>query len=148
MLKQLRDALGLEGFGEVPHKRSKVMSAIRSTGNRTTEKRLKMALVRAGLRGWTVRTRVHACRPDFVFEKSRLAVFTDGCFWHGCSVCRRGPMNTNGEYWAVKIKYNRAKDRRVTRELASNGWTVIRVWEHELKRSPDRAVEKIRKALS
>ena len=69
-------------------------------------------------------------RPDLVFTRARLAVFVDGCFWHGCSE-HKGPSKTNAHYWTPKIASNAARDRRHTRALADAGWTVLRFWEHE-----------------
>ncbi|MYS81396.1 very short patch repair endonuclease [Embleya scabrispora] len=69
-------------------------------------------------------------RADVVFPKERIAVFVDGCFWHGCPEhCR--PARTNAEAWATKIEANRARDTDTNELLRTAGWTVIRVWEHE-----------------
>lgn len=69
-------------------------------------------------------------RADVVFARSRVAVFIDGCYWHGCPEHYRVPrVNTN--YWAPKIEGNRERDRRVDRALVDAGWTVLRFWEHE-----------------
>lgn len=69
-------------------------------------------------------------RPDLVFTRAHLAVFIDGCFWHGCAE-HKGPSKTNSHYWTPKISGNAARDRRHTRALADAGWTVLRFWEHE-----------------
>jgi len=70
-------------------------------------------------------------RPDFVFPARRLAVFVDGCFWHGCP--RHGTMpKGNRSFWRAKITRNRERDREVGAELRRLGWKVLRVWEHEL----------------
>lgn len=74
--------------------------------------------------------RVH---PDFIFPRLRVAVFVDGCFWHGCPRHATQPK-TNAKFWRDKIEGNRARDRLVTRQLHRSGWKVIRVWEHELRR--------------
>lgn len=60
----------------------------------------------------------------------RLAVFVDGCFWHGCPVHATWPK-TNAEFWRAKIEKNRVRDRDTNRRLREEGWTVVRVWEHE-----------------
>jgi len=70
-------------------------------------------------------------KPDFVFPSSKLVVFVDGCFWHGCPNCYRRPRS-NREYWDGKAKRNRARDREVNRALSSMGWRVMRFWEHEV----------------
>jgi DNA mismatch endonuclease (patch repair protein) len=70
-------------------------------------------------------------RPDIVFSKAKVAVFVDGCFWHGCPEHGTLPATTNREYWATKIGENRARDERNRRILEVDGWTVIRAWEHD-----------------
>jgi DNA mismatch endonuclease, patch repair protein len=74
-------------------------------------------------------------RPDFVFYPARLAVFVDGCFWHGCLVHGTRPR-TNRAWWGVKLEANRQRDERTTRILRRAGWSVLRVWEHQVKQSP------------
>ena len=117
-------------------KRSEVMARIRGRGNRSTEGRLA-ALFRAhGFTGWR-RQRPLPGRPDFVFPAGRLAVFVDGCFWHGCP--RHGTMpKENRRFWQAKITRNRERDREVRAELRRLGWKVLRVWEHELTRRNER----------
>src|SRR4051794_18714829 len=112
--------------------RSRTMRAIRGHNNKTTERRLRMALVRAGLRGWTLRPRRFPGNPDFVFTTERLAIFVDGCFWHGCPACHRTPK-TNIEFWIAKIERNRLKDARMSEQLSECGYSVIRLWEHDLR---------------
>ena len=128
-------------------KRSEVMARIRGRGNRSTEGRLA-ALFRAhGFTGWR-RQRPLPGRPDFVFPAERLAVFVDGCFWHGCP--RHGTMpKENRRFWRAKIKRNRERDREVRAELRRLGWKVLRVWEHELtRRNERRLVARLGRALS
>ncbi len=69
-------------------------------------------------------------RPDVVFTRLRLAVFVDGCYWHGCPEHCRIPT-ANRDYWTAKIERNRARDLRNTAMLAEAGWEVVRAWEHE-----------------
>jgi len=117
-------------------KRSAVMSAIRSRGNKATELRL-IALMRAhGITGWR-RSSTLTGKPDFVFPRLKLAVFVDGCFWHGCPIHGTKPKN-NAAFWRKKISANRARDRLVTRTLRAQGWRVLRIWEHELTRKNER----------
>ena len=70
-------------------------------------------------------------RPDFVFPKSRTAIFVDGCFWHGCPRHATKPAN-NRAFWEKKLAGNKTRDRRVNRTLRRAGWKVVRIWEHEL----------------
>lgn len=112
------------------------MSRIRGSGNRDTELKL-MALFRAhGITGWR-RQRPVFGKPDFVFPQRRLAVFVDGCFWHGCPKHATQPKN-NAAFWLEKLCRNRARDRLVTRTLRAQGWTVLRIWEHALTRKHER----------
>ena len=94
-------------------KRSAVMALIRSRGNRATELRL-IALMRAhGITGWRRNARVFG-KPDFVFRAAKVAVFVDGCFWHGCPRHATMPA-TRAEWWAAKLARNAQRDRAVTR---------------------------------
>ena len=72
-------------------------------------------------------------KPDFVFQKLKVALFVDGCFWHGCPKHATWPK-TRAAFWLAKIVGNKARDRRVNSALRKRGWTVVRVWEHELRR--------------
>jgi len=78
-------------------------------------------------------------RADLVFSRARLAVFVDGCFWHGCPDHGRLPT-ANRDWWQRKIEGNMTRDSLVDQRLDDAGWTVVRVWEHE---PPERAVERI-----
>lgn len=111
--------------------RSKTMSAIRKRGNRSTEWKLRSALVRAGISGWVMHNSSVLGCPDFWFEKERLAVFVDGCFWHGCENCCRLPAQ-NAKYWHPKIAGNIARDRSQSARLRRMGIKVLRMWEHSL----------------
>lgn len=110
--------------------RSKLMSRIRSSNNASTELRAIQEFKRAGLRGWRRRQPLLGS-PDFVFPKARVAVFVDGCFWHGHPRLARIPK-TNRAFWEAKIARNKARDREVNRGLRRLGWTVVRIWEHEV----------------
>lgn len=125
-----------------PEQRSRNMSAIRSKGNRTTEQALRYRLVRAGIRGWVLHSADLPGRPDFVFRDRRLAVFVDGCYWHGCPKCYR-PPESNASYWSEKLRRNKARDRKVNRLLRQDGWTVVRFWEHDVKKSPAKVIARI-----
>jgi len=111
-------------------KRSQVMSCIRARGNRDTELAMILFFRERGFIGWRRHSAIRG-RPDFVFRKYKVAVFVDGCFWHGCPLHFRIPTQ-NRPYWTHKLNANQARDRSVTRQLRSRGWRVMRVWEHEL----------------
>ncbi len=122
-------------------KRSAVMSLIRGSGNKGTELRLMGIFKAHGITGWRRKAAIFG-NPDFVFSKlppsprlrrtSKLAVFVDGCFWHGCPIHATQPK-TNAKFWREKIARNQARDRLVTRTLRRAGWRVLRIWEHELR---------------
>jgi DNA mismatch endonuclease, patch repair protein len=127
--------------------RSRNMASIRSKGNATTEHAFLKLLRAFGISGWRRHPSLPG-KPDFVFRSKRLAVFVDGCFWHGCPRCFKMPGD-NRTYWNIKILTNRRRDRRRSRQLRSLGWRVLRIWEHALK-SPEgrsRIALRVTKAL-
>jgi DNA mismatch endonuclease (patch repair protein) len=85
-------------------------------------------------------------KPDYYLPGLNLAVFADGCFWHGCPRHGRTPED-NRDYWGPKIERNRARDRRATKELRLQGIRPVRVWDHELRPTPATAARKIRRAV-
>lgn len=130
-------------------KRSEVMTRIRSRGNKTTELAFAKLLRRHRISGWrrhvplTLLESMDGCqkvakrrphvKPDFVFQELRIAVFIDGCFWHGCPIHGTKPA-ANREFWRIKLNDNRARDRFVTNALRKQNWTVMRLWEHQLSK--------------
>jgi DNA mismatch endonuclease (patch repair protein) len=124
--------------------RSYVMSRIRSSGNLRTEIRMIQLLRSSRIKGWRRHYPVFG-NPDFVFPKERLAIFVDGCFWHGCARCKRVPK-TNSEFWKAKIRKNRARDRFNRAKLRDSGWTVVEIWQHSLSR-PHHTLGKLNKLL-
>ena len=111
------------------------MARIRGKGNKDTELRM-MALFREyGITGWRRHQPVFG-KPDFIFRKQRVALFIDGCFWHGCPKPKHAPLpKTNAEFWEKKLAKNRERDAIVTATLQAKGWRVLRIWECELGRS-------------
>ncbi|HLX61917.1 MAG TPA: very short patch repair endonuclease [Planctomycetota bacterium] len=124
--------------------RSAVMAAIRSSGNKDTELALARILRQNGINGWRRHLPIQG-KPDFAFRLERLAVFVDGCFWHGCPKHCRVPRS-NTLYWSKKLARNRRRDKVVSRGLKMAGWIVMRIWEHELS-NPERITRRIRAAL-
>ena len=110
-----------------PSKRSEVMSRIRPTGNKATEQAVRILLKRNKITGWRRQIRIYG-KPDFAFPRQKVAVFVDGCFWHGCPKCYTRPK-TNRVFWDKKREDNMARDKRVTRQLRRQGWKVIRIWQ-------------------
>jgi DNA mismatch endonuclease (patch repair protein) len=127
------------------NKRSEVMAAVRSTGNKRTEGKLVEILRKYGVSGWRRHLALHG-KPDFTFRTERLVIFVDGCFWHGCPKHLRTPKS-NRHYWQSKIAGNRRRDLSVRQALQQSGWRVLRIWEHELRRE-QRLVQRIRRALA
>jgi DNA mismatch endonuclease (patch repair protein) len=114
-------------------KRSEVMSKIRGKGNKDTEVALAKLFRVHGITGWRRHYPITG-KPDFAFPKQKVAVFVDGCFWHGCPKHGTQPKG-NSVFWAAKLETNKARDRRVNRELKAKGWRVVRVWEHDLSKA-------------
>jgi len=112
-------------------KRSDIMRAVKRKGNKTTELKLIEIFKANEIKGWR-RNYKTIGSPDFVFPKARLAVFADGCFWHGHN-CRNTKPATNRDYWVKKIKWNRKHDKKVNKELKKRDWKVVRIWECEMK---------------
>jgi DNA mismatch endonuclease (patch repair protein) len=121
------------------------MAAIHSRGNKDTELRLVSILRAARISGWR-RHQPLPGHPDFVFRCQRVAIFVDGCFWHGCRWHCRMPQG-NREYWQHKITRNSARDRCTTRLLRTQGWRVLRIWGHALA-SPETVAARITSELS
>jgi DNA mismatch endonuclease, patch repair protein len=120
---------------------------MRRVARRDTPAELRL---RSELHGRGFRYRVDAAplaglrrRADLVFRGPRVAVFVDGCFWHGCPRHMTWPT-ANAEWWRAKIERNRARDRDTDRRLEDTGWTVVRVWEHE---DPRKAADRVADAL-
>lgn len=145
-------------------KRSEVMSQIRGKGNRSTELALVKVFRKTGIKGWrrhvVIKIKMKESRnsspgkkvptlvikPDFVFRKERVAMFTDGCFWHRCPLHSNFPKK-NREFWIRKLNGNVERDRLVNRELRKAGWRIIRIWEHELSRDTTALVRKMQRSL-
>jgi len=113
--------------------RSGIMRAVKSRGNKSTEIRMLEFFRTKKFSGWRRNYPVFG-KPDFVFPKKRIAVFADGCFWHGHR-CRNITPKNNSEYWREKIRKNKKRDREVKKHLSEKGWRVFRVFECRIKKS-------------
>lgn len=123
--------------------RSETMRRVKSRDT-SPELALRSAVHSRGLR-YSLRGGLPG-RPDLIFRSARVAVFVDGCFWHGCPEhCRR--PSSNREYWRAKIERNMERDRRIRKELEDRGWRVIRMWEHEVKQSAARCASRIERVV-
>ncbi|HEY8581984.1 MAG TPA: very short patch repair endonuclease [Capillimicrobium sp.] len=121
---------------DYPHPTSAAVTASMK-GNRRADTRPELAL-RSALHARGLRFRKDLMirtadgtrtKADIVFTRARVAVFVDGCFWHGCPDHGTKPK-ANAHYWGPKLAKNRERDARVTAALAADGWTVVRLWEH------------------
>ncbi|VVB65706.1 DNA mismatch endonuclease Vsr [Candidatus Gugararchaeum adminiculabundum] len=123
-------------------KRSYIMSRVR--GKNTSPE----VALRKILRGCGHRYRLHYGKQmiDIAFPKERVALFMDGCFWHKCPKHFRMPRS-NTAFWKRKINGNAQRDKRETALLKKKGWTVVRIWEHELRNEKIRVLGRIRKFL-
>jgi DNA mismatch endonuclease (patch repair protein) len=125
---------------------TRIGRANRRTGTKP-EVRIRSGLHRRGHRfrkDHLLRVGAIRVRPDIVFGRGRVAVFVDGCFWHGCPEHQRIPKS-NLNYWGPKLAANVERDRRVDAALADAGWVVLRIWEHV---DVDSAVEVIEAVLT
>ncbi|MCB9797098.1 MAG: very short patch repair endonuclease [Alphaproteobacteria bacterium] len=109
------------------------------------EAALRRLLWLRGVRGYRKHARTPVGRPDLVFPGPRLAVFIDGCFWHGCPAHYSRPQ-TREAFWAQKLAANVERDRRQTLALEALGWRVLRVWEHEVYEDPEGVLARVRRA--
>lgn len=121
---------------EYPRPTSAAVTAVMK-GNRRRDTKPELRLRRIlHARGYRfrvdrpIRLTERSVRPDIVFGPARVAVFVDGCFWHGCPEHGNTPR-TNTHYWPAKLERNKERDRTTTAELGAAGWLVFRVWEHE-----------------
>ncbi len=113
-------------------KRSQIMKSVKSSGNKSTEEKLISYFKEKRIVGWKRHYSVKG-HPDFVFLDKRIAIFVDGCFWHGHD-CRNTSPSDNAEYWNKKRQKNREHDKEVTELFLGRGWNVIRIWECELQK--------------
>ena len=124
-----------------PEKRSWVMSRIRSKDTKIEKKTASM------LRKNKIRYRRFPKvfgSPDFIVEK-KILVFCDGDFWHGYRYAKK--KKPPKKFWRDKIERNMERDRKVSRKLRADGWSVVRLWEHDIEKSPEKCIGKIRRCL-
>ncbi len=121
------------------------MSRIKSR-NTEPEKKIRAFLLNKRVSGYKLHYDLPG-KPDFAFPKHLLAVFIDGCFWHKCPRCFQSP-STRTKFWLNKIDNNIQRDKEVKKELHMLGWKVLRLWEHQVKKDPQKSIERIIKALN
>ena len=122
------------------------MRSVKSSGNMSTEKKLIEYFNMQSIKGWKRNYKVIG-HPDFVFLDKKIAIFVDGCFWHGHD-CRNTRPSANADYWNQKRKRNKEHDKEITLRFTNRGWRVIRIWECELKKkNSDILLEKLKDLL-
>ena len=128
-------------------KRSEIMKRVRSKNNKSTELKLIQLFKEYGITGWRRNYKVKG-HPDFIFPKHKIAIFVDGCFWHGHD-CRNTKPKDNELYWQQKRQRNIKHDKQVTENFQNRGWRVLRIWECELKKNNQLAtIMKIKQLLN
>lgn len=119
-------------------KRSQIMSKVRS---KETKLELQFKELIKGRR-FRYQQKIKG-NPDFASKKNKIAIFIDSCFWHKCPKHFRQP-NSNKKYWIPKIKRNVERAKEVNKQLKEDGWKVIRFWEHEIKKNPERCIKRVK----
>ena len=127
-------------------KRSEIMKSVKSQKNKSTELLLINLFKSNNITGWRRNYKLFG-KPDFVFLKNKLAIFVDGCFWHGHN-CRNTTPSSNTEYWENKIIRNKNRDKIVNAHLKNINWSVIRIWECDLKNNQNKIIKKIKRKLN
>lgn len=125
-------------------KRSKVMSSVASE-----DTDIELAVrKRIWHDGYRYRTNVEDVpgTPDICHKEKQVAIFIDGCFWHGCPQCKKIP-NSNSSFWLKKIERNRKRRKEVRYKLKNQGWEILEIWEHEIDEDIERVVTKIEDCL-
>jgi DNA mismatch endonuclease (patch repair protein) len=134
-------------FKKPSAQRSRNMSAIRSSGNATTEVRLLKLFRSNSISGWVRSNKKVLGKPDFIFRENKIAIFVDGCFWHNCPQHAKLPL-TNRAFWLHKLSSNTKRDFIVTKILRKQGWMVIRIWEHEIDKLTEKFPRKFNKLFN
>lgn len=124
--------------------RSRVMSRIRSKDTKP-ELALRQELHKRGIRGWRCHSKPVPGKPDLAFTRWKVAVFVDGCFWHGHPDFFT--PGKSGAYWDAKIARTQERDRIANETLASAGWVVLRFWDFEIENEQERCVDAVISAL-
>ena len=122
------------------------MSKIRSTDT-APERRVRKMLTALGYR-YRLNVKNLPGKPDIVLRKYNAIIFVHGCFWHLHTKCRDGTIpKSRTEYWEAKLLKNTERDRKNINELKQDGWNVLRLWECEIEKEPDKVIDKLKKLL-
>ncbi|GAB4281636.1 MAG: very short patch repair endonuclease [Coriobacteriia bacterium] len=137
-------------LGPIPEPTSDAVTrSMRGNRGRDTkpEIELRRLLRAAGYPGYRLHWKHAPGRPDIAYPGRRVAVFVNGCFWHRCPHCQPAEPKSHTEYWRKKFELNMERDARKTRQLEAAGWTVVTVWECQLRESPGAVVRTVVEAL-
>jgi len=111
--------------------------------NTGPEMRLRRLLREAGYPGYRLHWKKAPGRPDIAYPGRKVAIFVNGCYWHRCPYCGPSAPKSNAEFWEAKFVANEARDARQVADLEAEGWTVVTVWECELRRKPDQVIDEL-----
>jgi DNA mismatch endonuclease, patch repair protein len=138
-----------DGRAPIPkdEKTSRVMSAIRAK-NTGPEMQLRKTLFQIGVRGYRLHWKQVPGKPDIAFPKRKMAVFINGCFWHRCTKCAPSYPKSNLDFWDKKFSRNIERDENKISSLKDLGWTVLTIWECEIKNDVIGQAEKVRKIIN
>lgn len=117
----------------------------RNTG---LELELRRALWAAGIHGFRVGYLIGRTKVDVVFPARRVAILVNGCFWHHCQTCRLPLPKTHPEFWAHKFHLTRGRDARVRSFIQRNGWTLVELWEHQVRDDVGNCVRQVGAAVA
>jgi DNA mismatch endonuclease, patch repair protein len=133
-----------DGRAPVPIKKitSKIMSSIKSK-NTIPERLLRKAIWKRNIRGYRLHDKGLPGRPDIAFQKIRVAVFINGCFWHRCPYCNPAMPKTHKEFWLNKFKANVKRDKKKTLELERAGWKALVFWECEIRKNVEKCATRL-----
>lgn len=137
-----------DGRAPIPERESisKVMSANKAK-NTKPELLLRKILWKEGIMGYRLHQTNIPGKPDIVFNSKKIAVFVNGCFWHRCPHCKLELPKTNQDFWRKKFEANITRDKNKIKELKSEGWISITIWECQIKKNIPKVVEKLKEKL-
>lgn len=137
-------------LGSIPDPTSEAVSrSMKGNRGRDTgpELLLRRLLREAGYPGYRLHWKKAPGRPDIAYPGRKVAIFVNGCFWHRCPHCRPAEPKSHSDFWRTKFELNRERDARKVRELEEAGWSVVTVWECELKDAASKTVRRIVRLL-
>lgn len=148
MKKVLRNGYIRDGRSPLPGKEitSKIMSSIKAK-NTLPELLFRKALFANGIRGYRCHYKKAVGKPDICFVNRKIAIFINGCFWHGCPKCKKKMPTTNSLFWETKINKNIERDQRKAQELTNAKWRVLIFWECEVKNNIKDCFREVKKTI-